>query len=128
MKKFKGLKKTISLLCVSTLLAGVLMSCGGAATTVTTTSAAAATAAAGETTAAPAAAGETTAAPAAEAETTAAQAATGEPILIGVSTAITGSSPLDGERTKQGVELAVKEINEKGGVLGRPLQLLIEDD
>ncbi|MGI6160520.1 MAG: ABC transporter substrate-binding protein [Christensenellales bacterium] len=49
-------------------------------------------------------------------------------ILIGVSTAITGASPLDGERTRQGVELAVEEINAKGGVLGRKLKLVIEDD
>lgn len=54
--------------------------------------------------------------------------ASGEPIIVGVCTAMTGSSPLDGERTKQGVELAVKEINAKGGVLGRPLELMIEDD
>ncbi len=50
-------------------------------------------------------------------------------ILIGVSTAITGSSPLDGERTTNGVQLAVDEINAKGGVLGgRKLKLVIEDD
>ena len=56
------------------------------------------------------------------------QAAKKGEILIGVSTAITGPAPLDGVRTKQGVEMAVAEINKKGGVLGKQLKLLIEDD
>jgi len=51
-----------------------------------------------------------------------------EPILIGVSTAITGDAPLEGERTRQGVELAMEEINAAGGVLGRKLKAIYEDD
>jgi branched-chain amino acid transport system substrate-binding protein len=49
-------------------------------------------------------------------------------ILFGVSTAITGPAPLDGERTKQGVLMAVEEINQRGGVLGKKLTPIIEDD
>jgi len=45
-----------------------------------------------------------------------------------VSTAITGPAPLDGERTKQGVLMAVEEINQRGGVLGRQIKPIIEDD
>jgi branched-chain amino acid transport system substrate-binding protein len=51
-----------------------------------------------------------------------------EDILIGVSTAITGPAPLEGERTKQGVNMAVEEINAAGGVLGRNLKVIFEDD
>ncbi len=49
-------------------------------------------------------------------------------IQIGLSTAMTGNFPLAGERTKQGVELAVKEINANGGVNGKKIKLVIEDD
>lgn len=49
-------------------------------------------------------------------------------ILIGVSTALTGPSPLEGERTKQGIELAIEEINQQGGVLGKKLKAIYEDD
>ena len=49
-------------------------------------------------------------------------------IIIGVSTAITGPAPLEGERTKQGLALAEEEINNAGGVLGRKIKLVIEDD
>lgn len=54
--------------------------------------------------------------------------ASGETIKIGVSTAITGAAPLDGERSRQGIEMAVDEINANGGVLGRELEIIIEDD
>ena len=49
-------------------------------------------------------------------------------ILIGVSASITGSAPTNGERTCQGAELAVKEINEAGGVLGKQIELYEADD
>ena len=55
-------------------------------------------------------------------------AASGEPIKIGVSVAITGPVPMEGERSKQGVLMAVEEINAAGGVLGRPLEIVVEDD
>ena len=49
-------------------------------------------------------------------------------ILIGVSCAITGNFPLAGQRTKEGIELAVEEINANGGVLGKKLVITVEDD
>lgn len=49
-------------------------------------------------------------------------------IVFGLSTAITGNFPLAGERTLQGVELAVEEINAAGGVLGKKLTFIYEDD
>ena len=49
-------------------------------------------------------------------------------IRIGVSAAITGAAPLDGARSVQGIKMAVSEINAAGGVLGRPLEIVVEDD
>lgn len=51
-----------------------------------------------------------------------------ETIKIGVSAAITGPAPLDGERTVQGIEMALEEINSNGGINGRMLEVVIEDD
>lgn len=52
----------------------------------------------------------------------------GGKITIGVCTALTGSSPLNGERTKQGVSLAAEEINKAGGILGKQVELIFQDD
>ncbi|WP_418126422.1 ABC transporter substrate-binding protein [Variovorax sp. 160MFSha2.1] len=48
--------------------------------------------------------------------------------LIGVSLPQTGPKALVGRNFKQGVELAVTEINAAGGVLGKPLEVVFEDD
>ena len=50
------------------------------------------------------------------------------PITFGVICSITGNFPLAGENTQKGVDLAVKEINEAGGVLGREFQVSYQDD
>lgn len=52
----------------------------------------------------------------------------GGEILIGVDTALTGAAPLNGERTKQGINLAIEQINKNGGVLGKNLKAIFEDD
>ena len=84
----------------------------------------------GDTAAAPAAPSQD-AAPAAPAEPApegdAAPATDGE-ILIGLSCALTGNFPLAGQRTREGVDLALEEINAGGGVLGKKLVYTIEDD
>lgn len=49
--------------------------------------------------------------------------ATGEPILIGHYGSLTGSEATFGQSTSNGIKLAIKQLNAKGGVLGRPLQL-----
>lgn len=54
--------------------------------------------------------------------------AEGETIKIGVSAALTGPAPLDGERTMQGINMAVEEINAAGGVKGKMLEVIVEDD
>ena len=54
--------------------------------------------------------------------------AQGNPIKIGVVTPLTGTYAPIGQQVKWGLELAAKEINGAGGVLGRPLQLIYEDE
>lgn len=53
---------------------------------------------------------------------------TNEPIRIGASTSLTGVASDFGEMSKKGMELAVEEINERGGIKGRKIELYIEDD
>lgn len=52
-----------------------------------------------------------------------------DPILIGVS--LTQSPPgsvVQGTEVKHGIDIMTKMINDKGGVLGRPIKILYEDD
>src|SRR6478735_239498 len=51
-----------------------------------------------------------------------------DPIKIGVTGPFTGGSAPMGVSMRDGVKLAVAEINAKGGVLGRPLQIVERDD
>jgi branched-chain amino acid transport system substrate-binding protein len=51
-----------------------------------------------------------------------------DPIKIGVSGPFTGGSAPMGVSMRDGVKLATKEINDKGGVLGRKLELIERDD
>ena len=51
-----------------------------------------------------------------------------EPIRIGQIIPFTGFLGAIGEYGKQGATLAVEELNEKGGVLGRKLELITEDE
>ena len=50
-----------------------------------------------------------------------------EPIKIGVPHAMTGAYAGDGESYFRGVEMAVTEINEAGGLLGRPVEMVTFD-
>jgi branched-chain amino acid transport system substrate-binding protein len=51
-----------------------------------------------------------------------------EPIRIGQLVPFTGFLGAIGEYGKQGATLAVEELNEKGGVLGRKVELITEDE
>ncbi|MCP1841817.1 branched-chain amino acid transport system substrate-binding protein [Bradyrhizobium sp. USDA 4524] len=51
-----------------------------------------------------------------------------EPIKIGLVTALSGQSARAGEALTRGATIAIEEINAKGGVLGRPLELVRRDD
>jgi branched-chain amino acid transport system substrate-binding protein len=52
---------------------------------------------------------------------------TGEPVKIGFIAPLTGSLAEHGLDMKQAAMLAVEEINSKGGILGRKIELIIED-
>ena len=51
----------------------------------------------------------------------------GDPVVIGIATALTGWGAADGIDFKQGAEMAVEDINAMGGIAGRPVELVAED-
>ncbi|HEY0658827.1 MAG TPA: ABC transporter substrate-binding protein, partial [Pyrinomonadaceae bacterium] len=54
--------------------------------------------------------------------------ATGNTIKVGVYGDLSGQTASFGQSTKNGIQLAVDEINAAGGVNGKQIQLIIEDD
>ena len=52
----------------------------------------------------------------------------GSEIKIGMITPVTGAVSTYGVSAKEGAELAVKEINDKGGINGKKVKLVVEDD
>jgi branched-chain amino acid transport system substrate-binding protein len=50
------------------------------------------------------------------------------PIKIGVVTPLTGTYAGIGQQVKWGIDLAVQEINAKGGILGRKVEAIYEDE
>lgn len=51
-----------------------------------------------------------------------------EPIRIGAVLSLTGPAASYGESAKQGIDLAVEEINARGGMNGRLIEVMYEDD
>ena len=51
----------------------------------------------------------------------------GEPVMIGVSGPLTGQNAQYGAQWRKGFDLALDEINAKGGIQGRPLAYRFED-
>src|SRR6266851_8468128 len=51
-----------------------------------------------------------------------------EPVKIGVLLGLTGTASVASVESLNSIKLAVEEINRAGGVLGRPIQLVVEDD
>jgi urea transport system substrate-binding protein len=51
-----------------------------------------------------------------------------EPIKIGAVLPFSGGVELYGRQAKLGIDLAAKEINAGGGILGRPVEVIYEDD
>ncbi|MCB1744803.1 MAG: ABC transporter substrate-binding protein [Gammaproteobacteria bacterium] len=49
------------------------------------------------------------------------------PIKVGMPLALTGPLGSVGQQMKRGVELWAKTVNAQGGVIGRPIELIIED-
>lgn len=54
--------------------------------------------------------------------------AQGAPIRFGANLEFSGGLELFGNQAKLGLDLAAKEINEQGGILGRPVEILYEDN
>ena len=50
-----------------------------------------------------------------------------EPVVVGAPLPLTGIVAADGIEFRRGLEMAAKEINELGGILGRPIQLAFVD-
>jgi len=50
-----------------------------------------------------------------------------QPVKLGVDNPLTGTYPITGRNELHGMELAVEQINAKGGILGRPAKLIVED-
>ena len=50
-----------------------------------------------------------------------------DPIKVGIATDLTGAIGFAGNANANVARMVVKDINAKGGVLGRPLELFIED-
>lgn len=51
-----------------------------------------------------------------------------EPIKIGASLPLTGGFAINGQKHKEGYELCVKLINDKGGLLDRDVELIVSDN
>jgi len=58
----------------------------------------------------------------------AAQTSAGEPIKIGAVLSLTGPGAGLGQPERAGILLAEQAINDAGGIAGRPIKILIEDD
>ena len=54
-------------------------------------------------------------------------ASAAEPVRIGFDNTLTGTYAALGKNELIGCQLAVEQINAKGGILGRPVELLVED-
>lgn len=51
-----------------------------------------------------------------------------DPIRIGLQAPLTGAWALEGEQAQNSVQVVVDQINAAGGVLGRPLEIVMGDD
>lgn len=51
-----------------------------------------------------------------------------EDVIIGFSAQLTGSQAELGVQERNGVQLAIEEINESGGICGRKISLIVDDD
>jgi branched-chain amino acid transport system substrate-binding protein len=54
--------------------------------------------------------------------------AAAEPVKIGASLPITGGFAINGQKHKDGYELCVDLINQAGGLLGEPIELIVSDN
>ena len=127
------MRRVIPLVIVGILVLAVLFAvaaCGGSNSTTTVPSASSSTASsetATSATTASTAAGSTDTT-AASTDTSAAGPATGEPIKIGLLSSMTGAAAAGGSDIANGAMAMAELINSEGGINGRPIELLLEDD
>ena len=50
------------------------------------------------------------------------------PLVLGVLTPLTGAGGFDGPRMLKAMQVVAAEVNAAGGVIGRPIELVVEDD
>ena len=55
-------------------------------------------------------------------------ASAAEEILIGEYGSLTGEDATFGDSTKKGIDIAIDEINAAGGLLGKKVRVIVEDD
>src|SRR5690606_26290582 len=61
-------------------------------------------------------------------EAAGADAPEGEPVRIGAVLGYSGAVAQSGTEMVNGIRIAVDQLNEEGGILGRPVELILEDD
>jgi len=54
--------------------------------------------------------------------------AQGEALKFGILTPLTGAGGADGPRMLKAIEAVIEEVNQAGGVLGRKIETVVEDD
>ena len=54
--------------------------------------------------------------------------ASGEPIVVGLFGPMSGTNAAVGLSQEEGIKMAIEEINAAGGINGRPIELISEDD
>src|SRR5262252_5044558 len=54
--------------------------------------------------------------------------AQGAPLRLGVLTPLTGAGGFDGPRMLKAMQAVAAEVNAAGGVIGRQIELIVEDD
>jgi branched-chain amino acid transport system substrate-binding protein len=114
--------KTVTLLVVILGLLLVLAACGGGETTTTTAAQTTSTTASATTDTSGAVTTATSP------ETTTGGPATGEPINIGLACSLTGIAATGGASISQGALAMIEMVNAEGGIGGRPLEAVLEDD
>lgn len=60
--------------------------------------------------------------------TAAGEAPSGDPIVLGASLPLTGGFSIPGTLHREGYQICVDIINERGGLLGRPVELIVSDN
>lgn len=111
--------RQLRLIAMLAVVAMVLAACSGGDGATTTTT----TASGGETTTTAGGGGETT-----TTEGEAAPEPEGDPIVFASSLPLTGEFSVTGSKHRDGYQFCVDEINARGGLLGRQVELLVEDN